>query len=195
MKASLEFQSEYWTYKSKLIPSFVFEPLLNIMIDYCKTGVNGKRFSSVFSDIHQTKNANNFIYGKVPIYNWENAPTILHEICKIIENYTQENYDYVLVHIYPSGDAGINWHNDTEAMNSSIASVSLGATRKFRLKKIGRKSGWDQEFYLNDGDLIWMHGPDSKTGRLSCQQIYYHTVPVEKKIKNPRINLTFRQYQ
>ena len=137
--------------------------------------------SNYYFIIHQTKTVTNFSYGKVPIYNWENGPTILHEICKIIENYTKENYDYVFVHIYPSGDSGISWHNDTEAMNSSIASVSLGATRKFRLKKIGRTSGWDQEFYLNDGDLIWMHGPDSKTGRLSCQQIYYHTVPVEKK--------------
>ena len=54
------------------------------MIDYCKTGVNGKRFSSLFSDIHQTKTSTIFSYGKVPIYNWEDGPTILHEICKII---------------------------------------------------------------------------------------------------------------
>jgi len=195
MKSTLTLQSDYWTYKPKLIPSFVFEPMLEIMTEYCKTGVNGKRYSSVFFDIHGSKQKSEFGYGRVPTYNWEDGPSILHEICKIVENFTKEKYDYVLVHIYPSGSAGINWHNDKEAMNSSISSVSLGATRKFRMKKIGRKKGWDREFYLGDGDLIWMHGPNPQTNRISCQQIYYHTVPVEKTVKNPRINLTFRQYE
>lgn len=63
-------------------------------------------------------------------YKWSDAPSILNEICKIVENFTKEKYDYVLVHIYPSGNSSIGAHFDKEAMNSSIASVSLGATRK-----------------------------------------------------------------
>lgn len=58
-----------------------------------------------------------------------------------------------------------------------------------------KTSGYDVQYYLNDGDLIVMHGPDSTTGRPSCQQIYKHYVPVEKKVKGPRINLTFRHYE
>ena len=178
-----------------LIPSFVFEPLLEIIDNYCNKGTSTKRVSCVFDGIHQTDSNEFDVYDRLPGYKWSDAPSILPEICKLVEQYTNEMYDYVLVHIYPDGNAGINWHNDSEALNSSIASLSLGATRKFRLKKIGRKEGWDTEIHLHDGDLIWMHGPDPSTGRLSCQNIYYHTVPVEKKVKEPRINLTFRQYE
>lgn len=193
----LEIMTDYWTYKPQLIPSFVFQPLLTIMRDYCQRGNNRKRHSCVFVDIHSpvTSVTKEIGYNHIPLYRWQHAPSILHEVCKIIEDQTAENYDYVLVHIYESGEAGIGWHNDKEALNSSIASLSLGATRKFRLKKIGRKTGWDHEFSLKDGDMIWMHGPDPTTGRESCQKIYLHTVPVEKKVKGPRINLTFRQYE
>ena len=186
-------KTDYWTLVPKFIPSYVFEPLLEIISNYCISGT--KRKSCVFVGIHDNNSDDIFEYGKIPTYRWSDAPGIIHEICKLSEQYTKENYDYVLVHIYPNGTAGINWHNDSEAMNSSIASISLGATRKFRLKKIGRKTGWDTELYLNDGDMIWMHGPDPITGRLSCQEIYLHTVPVEKKVEGPRINLTFRQYE
>jgi alkylated DNA repair dioxygenase AlkB len=183
--------SKYWTYEEKLIPSFVFEPLLEIIKEYCSSGINQTRISCTFEKGHL--NSNKLYYSQVPRYEWNDAPTIIHEICKLVEDYTHEQYDYVLVHIYKDGNSSINYHYDSEALNSSVASVSLGATRKFRLKTKDRKTGWDHEILLNDGDLLWMHGPDPKIGRLSCQQVYLHCVPVEKKVKNPRINLTFRQ--
>lgn len=188
-------KSEYWTHKPKFIPPYVFAAFYEIIKEYCQTGVNKKRVSCFFDGIH-TDREDRFEtgYGSIPGYSWSDAPSILVEICKLVEQYTKESYDYVLVHIYTTGEASIAWHNDSEALNSSIASVSLGATRKFRLKKIGRTKGWDVEFHLNDGDLIWMHGPDPTINRLSCQQVYLHTVPVEKRVKDPRINLTFRQY-
>jgi len=184
--------TEYWTYKPKLIPSFVFEPLLEIMKEYCnyKPEIT-KRVSCVFVNIHNKLGSG---YSNMTNYDWKDAPSILCEICKIVEDFTKESYDYVLVHIYPSGDAAIAPHRDSEALNSSIASVSLGATRKFRFRKIGRKSGYDVQYYLNDGDLLVMHGPNVLTGRLSCQEIYEHCVPIEKTVKTPRINLTFRKW-
>ena len=134
-------------------------------------------------------------YGKIPHYNWYDTPSILREICNLVQQYTHEIYDYVLVHIYPNGNSGINWHFDSEAMNTPIASVSLGASRKFRLRERNKTTGWDFEYVLNNGDLIWMHGSNPITGRLSCQQVYMHTVPIERKVKEARINLTFRQYE
>ena len=189
-------KSEYWTYKPKFIPSYVFEPFYEIMQDYFNPRINKKRISCFFDGIHSPNQNDEHEtgYGSIPGYRWKDAPPILIEICKLAEQYTNEKYDYVLVHLYTSGEASINWHNDSEALRSSIASISLGATRKFRLKTIGRKTGWDSEFHLNNGDLIWMHGPNQTTSGLSCQQIYLHTIPVEKTVKNPRINLTFRQY-
>lgn len=181
--------SEYWTYKPKLIPSFVFEPLLLMMKDYCQF-VEGteKRTSCTFIINNSFTGYNGMLN-----YKWDDAPSILHEIKLIVEDFTKEKYDYVLVHIYPTGNSAIMYHQDREAMNSSIASVSLGATRKFRFRKIGRTSGYDYQYLLNDGDLIVMHGPDPITGRLSCQEVYQHCVPIEKTVKKPRINLTFRQ--
>ena len=186
-------QEKYWTYKPGLIPSFVFKPLLEIITEYCSTGESNKRISCVFSNIHKYQRNNN--YGKIPHYEWSDAPSILYELCNMVEDYTKEKYDYVLVHIYINGKSSIGYHNDSEALNSSIASVSLGATRKFRFKKITRSGGWDTELELHDGDLVWMHGPDPLTGRPSCQREYFHTVPIERKVKEPRINLTFRQYE
>ena len=189
-------QFKYWTYKQKLIPSFVFEPLLTIMNEYCTTGTSKRRRSCVFDNIHgKPMNLSNNIYKNILYYDWKDSTPILHEICNIVEDFTKESYDYVLVHIYGSGESGINWHNDSEAMNSPIASISLGATRKFRFRKINRKIGWDTEIKLNNGDLVWMHGPNLRTNSISCQNKYYHTIPVEKTIKEPRINLTFRQYE
>ena len=184
---------EYWTYKPNLIPPFVFEPLLLILQEFCCERSDSKRKSCVFTNINRPIDFGG--YKGVITYDWNDGPSILHEIYKFITDYTKEDYDYVLVHIYPDGNSSIAWHNDSEALNSSIASLSLGATRKFRLKKIDMTKGWDAEYHLNNGDLIWMHGPDPLSGRLSCQQIYYHTVPVEKRVKSPRINLTFRQFK
>ena len=182
----------YWTYTPKVIPPFVFEPLLCILQDYCVTASSSTRRSCVFNGIHEQ--TLEFNYGKMAIYPWKYVPSIISDICRIIENVTQQKYDYVLVHIYPEGSSSISWHSDSEARESTIASLSLGATRKFRLRTIGRTQGWDHEIKLNDGDLIVMHGPDPTTGRKSCQEVYQHSVPVEKKVKGPRINMTFRQY-
>jgi len=188
---SLTVKTEYWTYKPKLIPSYVFEPLLEIMKDYCNyIPGNEKRVSCVFI---RSRSGTWSGYKNMTNYDWSDAPSILHEICKIVEDFTKESYDYALVHIYPAGSASIAWHYDAEALGSSIASLSLGATRKFRFRKIGRTSGYDVQYFLNDGDLIVMHGPDKSTGRPSCQEVYQHSVPIEKKVKTPRINITFRQ--
>ena len=128
-----------------------------------------------------------FNYPGLPSYEEYKVPNILNNIRTIVEKTTGQIFDYVLVHIYTSGKAKISWHFDTEALNSPIASVSLGASRKFRLKEKGRKKGWDHEIVLNSGDLLVMNK--------GCQQKYLHCVPAELKVKEPRINLTFRQYE
>lgn len=111
----------------------------------------------------------------------------IQEIRTIIELNTGKIFDYVLVHLYQNGDASISWHNDKEAMNSTICSVSFGQARKFRLKQFNKKTGYDQQYILGDSDMIIMLP--------GCQRKYLHCVPKEKGAKNCRINLTFRQYE
>ena len=92
-----------------------------------------------------------------------------------------------MTHIYRNGTDYIGYHNDREAINTPVISISfapLGVTRKFRFRKIEEKSGWIKEFHSGHGDLLIM--------KAGCQKKYKHSVPVEKTIVYPRINLTFR---
>ncbi len=177
----------HWKYVPNFLPPNIFEPLLKIIEPYCQTGYSRTRKSCLVT-------SGVSIYEKLPTYDWSEVPSVIDEIRKLVEQYTNEKYDYVLIHVYPEGSSSIGWHNDTEAMTSSIASISLGATRKFRFRTIGRTKGWNAELKLNNGDFVWMLGPDKSSDGRSCQEIYQHCVPIEKTVKTPRINLTFRQY-
>ncbi len=77
------------------------------------------------------------------------------------------------------------WHSDDEKtleMNSPIASFSFGAERKFRLKH--KKTKDALSLILQPGSLLVMKG--------ATQTNWLHSLPKAKKIKEPRVNLTFR---
>ena len=80
----------------------------------------------------------------------------------------------------------MGWHCDNEkeiVANSSIASLSIGATRKFSFKhKVTKES---ISIQLENGSLLEMKG--------AIQQHWWHALPKSKKITESRINLTFRQ--
>jgi alkylated DNA repair dioxygenase AlkB len=68
--------------------------------------------------------------------------------------------------------------------NPVIASISLGASRKFRLKH--RKIKEEKlDLMLEHGSLLLMQGP--------TQHYWKHELPGTKKPIGPRINLTFRK--
>lgn len=127
---------------------------------------------SIYPHHHQTK------FEEIPI---------IDTIRDYIKNTFGIQCDYCLVHLYLDGEAGIAWHNDKEALNSNVVSVSFGATRVFRLRNIGQTQGWVGSFNLNSGDLFIM-GP-------LCQQKYEHTIIKSKLVTESRINLTFRQLE
>lgn len=180
----------YFTYVEKLVDESYFEKVLYSLQD--KLVKNANRSSCLFN-LHPIKID---MYGRhLPTYLYEEVPLCLQEIRTIVEKHSGEIFDYVLVHLYIDGNSNINYHSDAEAKNSEIASISLGTTRKFRLRKIGTTSGWDHEFLLKSGDCIYMHKPSIKNNFKGCQSVYTHSIPKELKVKNPRINLTFRQYE
>lgn len=177
-----------WDYIPRCISPNLFDHVYNEMKDLCVARsfkmfgkmCNMRRLSCVLSEKKDKK-----IYSTVKHYEWSVSKHIL-PIKDLVENIVETMFDYCLVHIYRDGKDGIGWHNDSEALTTAVASVSLGATRKFRFREINQKKGWNNEFTLKSGDLIYM-----KPG---CQQRYKHTVPVEKRVTQPRINLTFRQF-
>ena len=96
-------------------------------------------------------------------------------------------FNSALANFYRNGRDSVSWHADDEATlgrNPIIASVSLGAPRRFLLKD--RKGGASHVFTLGRGDLLVM-GPGLQAG-------YVHSVPKTARVVEPRINLTFRHY-
>jgi len=95
-------------------------------------------------------------------------------------------YNSALVNLYRDGNDSVSWHSDNEAVNGSeptIASVSLGATRRFDLRH--KESGETVRVDLEDGSLLVMSG--------LSQHCWVHQIAKTKTKVGPRINLTFRR--
>lgn len=108
---------------------------------------------------------------------------------KRLEAVSGARYNACLANLYRDSSDTVGFHRDNERgldPNDTIASVSLGAARDFRIREIARERSWTVS--LGHGDLLLMHGPDSQTD-------YEHSVPRRKRVAGERINLTFRHYR
>lgn len=109
----------------------------------------------------------------------------LLELKKIVEKNTGETFNSCLLNLYHNGDEGMAWHSDGEKdlkKNGAIGSLSFGADRKFAFKHKNTKQL--VSIILERGSLLVMKG--------NTQTNWLHRLPPTKKIKTPRINLTFR---
>ncbi|MCC8424002.1 alpha-ketoglutarate-dependent dioxygenase AlkB [Mucilaginibacter sp. UR6-11] len=109
----------------------------------------------------------------------------LLELKALVEQLTNQKYNSCLLNLYHNGDEGMAWHSDDEkslGKNTSIASLSFGAERKFALKH--RVSKEPVSLMLENGSLLVMKG--------TTQSNWLHSLPKSKKITKPRVNLTFR---
>jgi alkylated DNA repair dioxygenase AlkB len=125
-------------------------------------------------------------------YTYSNATKLalpwtkeLMELKKASEAKTGTTYNSCLLNLYHDGSEGMAWHSDDEKMlakDSSIASLTFGAERKFafRHKILDQKV----EMILEHGSLLEMTG--------TTQKLWLHRLPPTKKVMRPRINLTFR---
>jgi alkylated DNA repair dioxygenase AlkB len=107
-------------------------------------------------------------------------------IKNVVESITKESYNACLLNLYHNGEESMGWHSDNEKeiiTNSSIASLSLGANRKFSFKhKVSKET---VSIELENGSLLEMKG--------SVQTHWWHALLKSKKVTAARINLTFRQ--
>ena len=97
-----------------------------------------------------------------------------------------ERYNSVLCNLYRDGRDSMGWHSDDEpelGAQPRIASLSLGATRRFRLRH-RRDPDQRLELDLAAGSLLLMAG--------ATQRNYRHDLPKRARVTEPRINLTFR---
>ena len=94
-------------------------------------------------------------------------------------------FNSVLANLYRDGRDSMGWHSDNEpelGPRPVIASLSLGAVRRFRLKL--REGGEVLGIELGHGSLLRMAG--------DTQRLYVHDLPRTSAAVGPRLNLTFR---
>jgi len=99
---------------------------------------------------------------------------------------TGAGFNAVLLNLYRDGRDGMGWHADDEpelGRNPVIASVSLGATRRFCLRH-RRREGLKLDLPLPHGSLLCMSG--------ATQHHWLHALPKTRLPVAERINLTFR---
>ncbi|WP_207424580.1 alpha-ketoglutarate-dependent dioxygenase AlkB family protein [Desertivirga brevis] len=109
----------------------------------------------------------------------------LLELKSIVEEETGEQFNSCLLNLYHNGDEGMAWHSDAEKdlkRNGTIASLSLGAERKFAFKHKETKEV--VSLILEHGSLLIMAG--------TTQTHWLHRLPPSTRIKTARVNLTFR---
>lgn len=102
-----------------------------------------------------------------------------------LEEITNAKYNGVLLNYYRGNKDSIGWHSDDErelGNNPTIASISLGQERDFKLRhKINKDI---IKIPLYSGSLLLMKG--------ETQHNWQHCIEKSKKEMTERINLTFR---
>lgn len=116
------------------------------------------------------------------------TPALLH-LRRQVEAATGATFNSVLLNLYRSGQDSMGWHADDEpelGPEPVIASVTLGATRNFRLKPRDPQHTVHAPLTLplTAGSLLLMRGP--------TQRHWLHALPKTARPVGPRLNLTFR---
>ena len=97
-------------------------------------------------------------------------------------------FNSVLANAYRDGRDSMGWHADDErelGPNPLIASLSMGAGRRFLLREKRGNNSKPVSLQLEHGSLLVMQA--------ASQSRYMHSVPKTAKAVGLRINLTFRR--
>jgi len=126
-----------------------------------------------------------YTYSRITMTSEYWTPALL-ELKTKLEKDLNAKFNSVLINYYRDGNDHMSWHTDNErtlGREPLIASLSYGAERIFQLK---HKKDKNKKFDIvaEDKSLIVMKG--------SLQENWYHRIAKSKKIKSPRLNLTFR---
>ena len=145
----------------------------------------GKKYPQAGLSTWFTNTGVNYVYSGITRTPYVMTP-LLNDIMNACALKSGAEYNSVLVNLYRDGSDSVSWHSDNEAVNGSeptIASVSLGATRRFDLRH--KESGETVRVDLEDGSLLVMSG--------LSQHCWVHQIAKTKTKVGPRINLTFRR--
>ena len=114
----------------------------------------------------------------------------VQRIRALVEQLAGHPFNSVLLNLYRNGQDSVAWHADDEPELGPapvIASVSLGAERRFQLKPKVSTPRSQCQILLRHGSVLVMDE--------HVQQHWLHQIPKDKTLASARINLTFRQIQ
>jgi alkylated DNA repair dioxygenase AlkB len=114
------------------------------------------------------------------------TPTTADLTARVVAH-TGVPFNHVLVNRYRDGTDSIGLHADDEpelGPDPVVATLSLGATRRFVLKPRRAQLGPSRSLAVEHGSLLVMGG--------TCQRHYVHGVPRQAAVASERISLTFR---
>jgi alkylated DNA repair dioxygenase AlkB len=104
----------------------------------------------------------------------------------VAETLAATSFNSVLLNWYRDGQDSMGWHSDDEAElghQPVIASVSLGAVRRFRFRH--QRQPFQLTLALESGSVLVMAG--------ATQHYWRHQLPKTRQPVGPRLNLTFRR--
>lgn len=102
------------------------------------------------------------------------------------EKFISFDFNSCLCNLYHHGNEGMSWHSDDDkefGYQPTIASLSFGAVRPFSFRH--KESKEIITLLLEHGSILLMKG--------DTQNRWVHSLPKSLRIKEPRINLTFRK--
>ncbi|XP_068223552.1 uncharacterized protein [Palaemon carinicauda] len=118
--------------------------------------------------------------------NTDWLPEIVDLLHRLIR-YTGNQYNCCYLSLYRNGYDTTSWTSEDHIAlrkNPSIASVSLGATRVFEMRR--KNGGGYLRFPLQPGSLLLMEG--------ATQEDWTHQFPKEPNVPGERIHTTFRKF-
>jgi len=128
------------------------------------------------------------------LFSFKDTP--LADLACLIERHLKLPKGYfnvALIRLYKDGSDNIAWHTDSReylGCPTTVASISLGASREFQMKHVGslwgqyEKSEDIKTWTLKDRDLFVMQG--------DTQEHWHHRIKPDNSIKTPRFNINFR---
>lgn len=134
-----------------------------------------------------------YSYSKGIVLKAAPIPDYLQDVIREIDVAGFGEFNAVLINRYRDGKDYISAHSDDDYGDPepTIPSLTLGATRPFRLAKIASGSKLDSstavEYLPGHGDLLVMRGRTNSE--------WQHWVPKTAKPVGERVNLTFRMRQ
>jgi alkylated DNA repair dioxygenase AlkB len=193
----------------KIIKMKSSNPIIDVPVAFYPTFLNQKETNDWFlksQDLAWSRGEINMYGKKIPVPREESLfgedltyayrgeiikaepwPAFLLEARNRIQRLSGFRFSFAVGNRYLNGKDSIGWHSDDFPQigkHPAIASLSLGSTRRFKLKH--KETGATADYELESGSLLIMLP--------GCQDDWLHAVPKTSRKTGERINWTFRPH-